>query len=118
MAHAVTNTRSPGAATPRTNERAVILILTYMCEPHLVLTEPVHSAFELKVWDPEQLAVLEACVALQISGNRTTDNWTILPDNRAQLRARWECSHAASARLNAGALIALIFSLLGYAAVR
>ena len=50
--------------------------------------------------------------------NRMTVNWTVLPDNWAELRARWEYSHAASAGLNAAALIALIVSLLRYAPVR
>ena len=50
--------------------------------------------------------------------NRMTVNWTVLPDNWAELRARWEYSHAASAALNAAALIALIVSLLRYAPVR
>ena len=50
--------------------------------------------------------------------NRMTVNWTVLPDNWADLRARWEYSHAASAGLNAGAVIALIVSLLRYAPVR
>jgi hypothetical protein len=50
--------------------------------------------------------------------NRMTTNWTVLPDNWAALRARWEYSHAASAGLNAAALIALIISLLRYATVR
>jgi hypothetical protein len=49
---------------------------------------------------------------------RTTVNWTVLPDNWAELRARWEYSHAASAGPNAAALIALIVSLLRYAPVR
>jgi len=50
--------------------------------------------------------------------NRMTTNWTVLPDNWADLRARWEYSHAASAGLNAAALISLIVSLLRYATVR
>jgi hypothetical protein len=50
--------------------------------------------------------------------NRMTVNWTVLPDNWVDLRARWEYSHAASAGLNATALIALIVSLLRSAPVR
>jgi hypothetical protein len=38
--------------------------------------------------------------------NSATRNWTVLPENWQQLRVRWECSHAASALLNLGALIA------------
>lgn len=47
--------------------------------------------------------------------NRTTVNWTVLPGNWAELRARWEYSHAASSGLNAGAVLALIVSLIRYA---
>jgi hypothetical protein len=50
--------------------------------------------------------------------NRMTVNWTKLPDNWAVLRARWEYSHAASAGLNAAALVALIVSLLRYTPLR
>ena len=50
--------------------------------------------------------------------NRMTVNWTVLPDNWAELRARWEYSHAASAGLNGAALIALIVSMLRYAPMR
>ncbi len=50
--------------------------------------------------------------------NRLTVNWTVLPDNWAELRARWEYSHAASAGLNVVAFIALISSLLRYEPVR
>jgi hypothetical protein len=41
--------------------------------------------------------------------NRVTENWTLLPDNWAQLRARWEYSHAASATLELVAVLALLF---------
>jgi hypothetical protein len=44
--------------------------------------------------------------------NRTTVNWTVLPPNWAELRLRWEYSHAAAAGLNFVALIALIVSAL------
>jgi hypothetical protein len=40
--------------------------------------------------------------------NQTTHNWTVLPENWMALRVQWEYSHAASAALNLGALIALI----------
>jgi hypothetical protein len=39
--------------------------------------------------------------------NRMTHNWTDLPVNWVQLRARWEYSHAAGAILNLAALISL-----------
>jgi len=44
--------------------------------------------------------------------NRETMNWTMLLANWAELRARWEYSHAASAVLNLIALVALILSVL------
>jgi hypothetical protein len=50
--------------------------------------------------------------------NRVTTNWTMMPDNWAELRMRWEYSHAASACLNAAALVALTISLLRYQPVR
>ena len=40
--------------------------------------------------------------------NQLTENWTMVPDNWAALRAQWEYSHAASALLNLAALIALV----------
>lgn len=43
--------------------------------------------------------------------NRTTANWTFLPGDWAELRKRWEYSHAASAILNLIALVALIACL-------
>lgn len=48
--------------------------------------------------------------------NQTTVNWTVLPDNWRELRARWEYSHAASAVLNLAAVAALILSALRYRA--
>ena len=50
--------------------------------------------------------------------NRMTVNWTVFPAHWAELRVRWEYSHAASAGLNAAALIALIVSLLRYTPAR
>ena len=44
--------------------------------------------------------------------NQATENWTVLPENWEALRAQWEYSHAASAVLNIGAVVALILSLL------
>lgn len=44
--------------------------------------------------------------------NQATQNWTLLPDNWAQLRTRWEYSHATSAILNLAALILLLLSVL------
>jgi hypothetical protein len=43
--------------------------------------------------------------------NRVTGNWTFLPGDWAELRRRWEYSHAASAALNLVALVALIVCL-------
>ncbi len=42
--------------------------------------------------------------------NQETSNWTFLPENWATLRTQWEYSHAASAVLNLGALIVLIYA--------
>jgi hypothetical protein len=42
--------------------------------------------------------------------NQETSNWTVLPENWAALRAQWEYSHAASAVLNLGAVIAVIYA--------
>lgn len=50
--------------------------------------------------------------------NQATSHWTVLPPNWIDLRARWEYSHAASALLNLGALVALIVSVLRYGDVR
>jgi len=44
--------------------------------------------------------------------NQATQNWTVLPSNWAELRARWEYSHAASALLNLAALGAVILAVL------
>jgi hypothetical protein len=44
--------------------------------------------------------------------NAQTQNWTTLPSNWQDLRARWELAHAASALLNLIALILLTLSLL------
>jgi hypothetical protein len=44
--------------------------------------------------------------------NKTTVNWTVLPDNWQQLRTRWEYSHAVSALFHLVALIAVIRSVL------
>jgi len=44
--------------------------------------------------------------------NQQTSNWTVLPPDRARLRAQWEYSHAASAVLNLIALVALILSAM------
>ncbi|HEV8284125.1 MAG TPA: hypothetical protein VGQ09_07435 [Chitinophagaceae bacterium] len=44
--------------------------------------------------------------------NRTTQNWTLLPDNWQQLRKRWEFSHATSAVLYFTALLMLIIPLV------
>ena len=45
--------------------------------------------------------------------NQETVNWTILPGYWAALRTQWEYSHAASAVLNLGALVAFILSVPG-----
>jgi hypothetical protein len=44
--------------------------------------------------------------------NRTTENWTKLPQNWEQLRRRWEYSHAANAGLYLLALVLLTFALV------
>jgi hypothetical protein len=44
--------------------------------------------------------------------NQATQNWTVLPSNWAELRTRWEYSHAASAMLNLAALGAVILAVL------
>jgi hypothetical protein len=44
--------------------------------------------------------------------NGQTENWTVLPPNWSELRARWEYSHATSAVLNLLALAALILSVV------
>lgn len=44
--------------------------------------------------------------------NQQTANWTLLPESWQALRAQWEYSHAASAVLNLGALIAVAFAVL------
>jgi hypothetical protein len=44
--------------------------------------------------------------------NAQTQNWTTLPSNWQDLRARWELAYAASALLNLIALILLTLSLL------
>jgi hypothetical protein len=44
--------------------------------------------------------------------NAQTQDWTTLPSNWQDLRARWEFAHAASALLNLIALILLTLSLL------
>jgi hypothetical protein len=44
--------------------------------------------------------------------NRATNNWTVLPDDWARWRARWEISHAAGALLVLAALAAAVLSVL------
>src|SRR6266536_556584 len=44
--------------------------------------------------------------------NQATNNWTMLPENWAELRRRWEYSHATSAVLNLVAIVMLILSFL------
>jgi hypothetical protein len=44
--------------------------------------------------------------------NQATNNWTILPENWAELRRQWEVSHAVSAVLNFIALAMVISSVL------
>jgi hypothetical protein len=44
--------------------------------------------------------------------NAATSNWTVLPAEWADLRMRWELSHAAGALLNVGAMAFLISSVL------
>jgi hypothetical protein len=44
--------------------------------------------------------------------NKATEMWTMLPANWEALRLQWEYSHAASAVLNFGALVAVIASAL------
>jgi len=44
--------------------------------------------------------------------NQATNNWTMLPENWAELRRQWEYSHATSAVLNLVALVMLILSFL------
>ena len=64
-----------------------------------------------------RLAALASCCLLgtqvlfwtfTFPANQLTENWTMVPDNWAALRAQWEYSHAASALLNLAALIALV----------
>jgi hypothetical protein len=44
--------------------------------------------------------------------NRTTKNWTVVPENWQALRDRWEYSHAAAACLDFAALLSLVVSSL------
>lgn len=44
--------------------------------------------------------------------NQITNNWTMLPDNWANLRRQWEYSHATSALLNLLAMISLSASVM------
>ena len=44
--------------------------------------------------------------------NQITNNWTMLPDNWADLRRQWEYSHATSALLNLLAMISLSASVV------
>jgi hypothetical protein len=50
--------------------------------------------------------------------NQITENWTMLPAHWADLRVRWEYSHAASAGFNIAAMVALIVSVLRFGSVR
>jgi hypothetical protein len=50
--------------------------------------------------------------AFTFPANRTTENWTTLPQNWEQLRRRWEYSHATSAGLYLLALVLLTLALL------
>lgn len=45
--------------------------------------------------------------------NRATENWTMMPDNWATLRAQWEYSHAASAAMVFAALCAITIFAIG-----
>lgn len=44
--------------------------------------------------------------------NQATSNWTVVPDNWRELRARWEYSHAVNAVLTFIALCAVTLSVL------
>jgi hypothetical protein len=50
--------------------------------------------------------------ALTFPANQATQNWTVFPSNWADLRVRWEYSHAAGAVLNFAAFIALTLALV------
>lgn len=45
--------------------------------------------------------------------NQATQNWTVAPENWADLRRQWEYAHAASAVLNFIGFCALALSMLG-----
>ena len=79
-----------------------------------------YAVMARKQREPFMLAVIALlCLAgtqavfwtLTFPANQLTANWTVLPDNWAALRSQWEYSHAASALLNLGALVALILSV-------
>jgi hypothetical protein len=49
---------------------------------------------------------------LTYPANQATESWTVQPANWAELRARWEYSHAAGAVLDLVAVVALIAGVL------
>jgi hypothetical protein len=50
--------------------------------------------------------------AFTFPANQATQNWTVLPEDWARLRTRWEYSHAAGAILYFLALCALVLSAI------
>jgi hypothetical protein len=50
--------------------------------------------------------------AFTYPANQATRNWTVLPENWLELRARWEYSHAAGAALDLVAFITLLLAAI------
>jgi hypothetical protein len=44
--------------------------------------------------------------------NQATNNWTVVPKNRNELRIQWEYSHAANAVVTCAALVCVVIAVL------
>lgn len=83
----------------------IFLASRYRCEP--------------RVFRPTTVAL--GCVAAAQAifwiwtwpANRTTANWTVLPENFEAVRAQWEYSHLAGAVFQLLAMIAIVIAVLG-----
>ena len=91
----------------------VVLPAVALALLHAVLVRKQRAAFRLAALAFVCLVGTQVLFwTFTFPANQLTENWTLVPDNWAALRAQWEYSHAASAVLNLVALAALIASVV------
>ncbi len=80
---------------------------------HVLLVRRQRTAFVLALFALACLAGAQAIFwTWTFPANQATQNWTVLPESWAALRAQWEYSHAAAAGLNLVAFASLILAVL------